>query len=318
MDLNHLSVFAAVAEAKSFTEAAHRLGVPKSTVSRAVSALEATVGVRLLQRTTRSVALTTAGQAFLDRVGPRLRALSEAIDAVPELGDEPSGTLRLTATADFATEVLAEILAGFCRRYPRVTLDLHLSTRPVDLVKEGFDAAFRFLGHKLRDSTLIASKVGELPVAFYASPAYLAAWGTPRTLDDLSAHACVAVSGSGPFTFESASRGRVRLRPKVVADDGFFAREAVRLGMGVGLLPSFLAQQDVLAGRLVRVLPRWTTLTGGVYLVLPSVTHLPKKTAALRDHVVAALRARRAGRNPRPAPLAGASGGAPEPRVRTA
>jgi DNA-binding transcriptional LysR family regulator len=295
MDLNHLSVFAAVAEAASFTEAARRLGVPKSTVSRAISALEAALGVRLLQRTTRSVALTTAGQAFLDRVGPRLTALAEAIEAVPELGDEPSGALRLTSTADFGTEVLAEILAGFCRRYPRVTVEMHLSTRPVDLVKEGFDAAFRFLGKKPRDSTLIARKVGELAVQFYASPAYLSARGAPRTPEDLQAHDCVAVTGSGPFAFEGATRGRVRLRPKVIADDGFFVREAVRLGMGIGMLPAFLAQQDVLAGRLVRVLPRWTTFTGGVFLVLPSVTHLPRKTAALRDHVVEALRARVAG-----------------------
>jgi DNA-binding transcriptional LysR family regulator len=300
MDLNHLSVFVAVAEAESFTEAARRLGVPKSTVSRAVAGLEATVGVRLLQRTTRSVALTTAGQAFLDRAGPRLRALTEAVGAVPELGDEPSGTLRLTATADYATEVLAEILAGFRRRYPRVTLELHLSTRPVDLVKEGFDAAFRFLGKKTRDSALIARKVGELPVAFFASPAYLAARGTPRTLEDLPEHDCVAVGGAGPFAFEGATRSRVRLRPKVLADDGFFAREAVRHGMGVGMLPVFLAQQDVLAGRLVRVLPRWTMLTGGIFLVLPSTALLPRKTAALRDYVVEVLRAPGAGKSPHP------------------
>lgn len=292
MDLNQLSLFVTVAEASSFTEAARRLRVPKSTVSRAVSALEASLGVRLLQRTTRSVSLTTAGRALVDRIGPRLAALTEAIDGVPELDAEPSGTLRITATADFGTEVLAEIIASFCRRYPRVHVDMHLSTRAVDLVKEGFDAAFRFLPKKPKDSALVMRKVGELALQFYASPVYLAARGAPRTPEDLSAHDCLGVAGPGPFSFEGASRVRVDIHPKIVADDGFFVRELVRLGAGIGMLPAFLAEHDVLAGRLVRVLPRWVTLRGGVYLVLPSVTHLPKKTAALRDHVIAALEVR--------------------------
>ncbi|WP_437810066.1 LysR substrate-binding domain-containing protein [Sorangium sp. So ce1078] len=291
MDLNHLSVFAAVAESASFTAAARRLGVPKSTVSRGIASLEASLGVRLLQRTTRSVALTTAGQALVDRLGSRLRALTEAIEGLPELADEPSGSLRLTATADFGTEVLAEILAGFCRRYPRITVEMHLSTRPVDLVKEGYDAAFRFLGKKPRDSTLIARKVGDLHMQFYASPAYLAARGTPRTLDDLAEHDGVALAGTSPFARDEPSRARARLRVRLVADDGFFAREAVRHGVGIGLFPAFLVQQDVLAGALVRVLPRWTMPMGGVFLVFPSGQHLPKKTVALRDHVVEALRA---------------------------
>ncbi|WP_437965986.1 LysR family transcriptional regulator [Sorangium sp. So ce260] len=289
MDLNHLSVFAAVAESASFTAAARRLGVPKSTVSRGIASLEASLGVRLLQRTTRSVALTTAGQALVDRLGSRLRALTEAIEGLPELADEPSGSLRLTATADFGTEVLAEILAGFCRRYPRITVEMHLSTRPVDLVKEGYDAAFRFLGKKPRDSALIARKVGDLHMQFYASPAYLAARGTPRTLDDLAEHDGVALAGASPFARDEPSRARLRVR--LVADDGFFAREAVRHGVGIGFFPAFLVQQDVLAGALVRVLPRWTMPMGGVFLVFPSGRHLPKKTVALRDHVVEALRA---------------------------
>ncbi|WP_437895130.1 LysR substrate-binding domain-containing protein [Sorangium sp. So ce124] len=290
MDLNHLSVFAAVAETASFTEAARRLGVPKSTVSRGVASLEASLGVRLLQRTTRSVALTTAGQALVDRLGSRLKALTEAIEGLPELEDEPSGTLRLTATADFATEVLAEILAAFCRRYPRITVEMHLSTQPVDLVKEGYDVAFRFFAKKPRDSTLVACKVGELHLQFYASPAYLAARGTPRTLDDLAAHDCVALIKTSPFGRDEVSRARARLRVRWLANDGFFAREVVRNGGGIGLLPTFLVQQDVLAGALVRVLPRWTAPTGGVFLVFPSGQHLPRKTVALRDHVVEALR----------------------------
>lgn len=193
VDLNHLSVFAAVAEAASFTEAARRLGIPKSTVSRAVTTLEASLGVRVLERSTRHVALTSAGRALLDRLGPRLDALAEAMKGLPELADEPSGALRVTTTADFGTEILAGIIAGFCRRYPRVSV---------------------------------------------------------------------------------------------------FVREALRQGAGIGFLATFLAQQDVLAGRLVPVLPRWAMPTGHIYLVYPSNRHLPKKMVVFRDHVIAAIRAR--------------------------
>lgn len=290
IDLNHLAVFAMVAETASFTEAARRLGMPKSTVSRGVASLEASLGVRLLQRTTRTVALTTAGQALVDRLGSRLRALTDAIEGLPELADEPSGTLRLTATADFGAEVLAEILAGFCRRYPRITVEMRLSSRPVDLVKEGYDAAFRFFAKKPRDSALVARKVGDLAMHFYASPAYLAARGTPRTMDDLAEHDSVWLAGTSPFARDEASGARARFRVRLLADDGFFAREAVRHGAGIGLLPAFLVHQDVLAGALVRVLPRWTMPMGGVYLVFPSGQHLPRKTVALRDYVVEALR----------------------------
>jgi DNA-binding transcriptional LysR family regulator len=291
MDLNHLSVFATVAQTGSFTDAARRLGMPKSTISRIVSSLEASLGVRLLQRTTRSVALTTAGQALVDRVGPRLEALSEAISELPELSDEPSGSLRLTATADFATEVLGEILAGFCRRYPRISLEMHLLQQRVDLVKEGYDAAFRFLARRPRDSTLVARKVGDVNLRFYASPAYLDKRRAPRTPDDLLEHDCAAITGTSPFALDEVSHVRARLRLRIVADDGFFVREIVRHGMGIGLLPTFLTHQDVRDGRLVRVLTRWTVPMGGIYLLYPSARHLPRKTVALRDHVMEALRA---------------------------
>jgi DNA-binding transcriptional LysR family regulator len=292
MDLNHLSVFIAVAQAESFTEAARRLDVPKSTVSRAVAALEGSLRVRLFSRTTRSVALTTAGRALFDRVHPRLAALTEALHDLPELDDEPSGALRVTATADFGSEVLVEIIAGFTRRYPRVSVRMHLTTRSVDLVKEGFDAAFRFLSRRPRDSSLVARKLADLEVELFASPAYLAARGAPRTPDDLLAHEHVGLVGDGPISLLQASRVQVEVRPRLTADDGFFAREALRRGAGIGPLPVFLAQRDVLAGDLVRVLPRWKIESGGVYLLLPSGKHLPKKTVVFRDHVVQAFAAR--------------------------
>jgi len=243
IDLNHLSIITTVAKTTSFTEAARILGLPKSSVSRAVASLEASLGVRLLQRTTRQVALTTAGHALIDRLGPRLQALTEAVEGLPELEDEPSGTLRLTTTADFATEILAEIIASFCRRYPRITVQMHLSFQLVDLVKEGYDAAFRFLGKRLRDSALVARKVGELAMQLFASPAYLAARGTPKVPDDLLVHDSVAITGLGPFSLDGETGVRLPLRPRIIAEDSFFLREMVRQGAGIGMLPTFFVKE---------------------------------------------------------------------------
>ncbi|MBJ6766078.1 LysR family transcriptional regulator [Myxococcaceae bacterium JPH2] len=291
MDLNHLSVFVAVAETGSFTEAASRLDVTKSSVSRAITALEGALGVRLLHRTTRTVALSTAGRALYERMGPRLQAVQEALADVPELEAEPSGTLRVTATADFGTEVLAEVLMSFGRRYPRVRVEVVLTSRTVDLVKERFDVAFR-MADGLKDSRLVARRLGSLTLHLYAAPSYLAARGTPRRPSDFAAHDWVMLTSMRGVSLQDAWRVKLPENPRLVSDDMFFVREAIRRGAGLGALPTFLVDQDLREGRLVRVLPRWTLLNGSIYLVMPSAKHLPRKVAVFRDHVVEALRQR--------------------------
>ncbi|MBU8895186.1 LysR family transcriptional regulator [Corallococcus sp. H22C18031201] len=291
MDLNHLTVFVAVAETGSFTEAASRLDVTKSSVSRAITALEGTLGVRLLHRTTRTVALSTAGRALYERMGPRLQSLQDALADVPELEAEPSGSLRVTATADFGTEVLAEILTGFGRRYPRVRVEVVLTSRTVDLVKERFDVAFR-MADGLKDSRLVARRLGSLTLHLYAAPSYLAARGTPRRPGDFAAHDWVMLPSMRGISLQRAWRISLPENPRLVADDMFFVREALCRGAGLGALPTYLVDKELREGRLVRVMPRWTLLNGSIYLVMPSAQHLPRKTVVFRDHVVEALRQR--------------------------
>lgn len=283
MDLNLLPQFVAVAEAKSFSSAAVQLGVRRSSVSRAVAGLERALGVQLFSRTTRRVSLTTAGAALYAQVGPRLAALTEALAELPERDAEPSGVVRLTAPNDLGAFVLPPVLAGFARRCPGVRMDVRLTNQPVDVVAEGFDAALRISTRRLTDSTLIARRLSPVALCLFASPAYLARAGTPRRLEEAADHAWVEFRDN-PWP---AALGKRRRPSTVVGDDILFIREAVKAGLGLGLLPTFLAQEEVRAGRLVQVLKGVTRGVGALSFVHPPGPHQPRKVTALRDFLVA-------------------------------
>ncbi len=245
---NHLSVFAAVAETASFTEAARRLGVPKSTVSRGVASLEASLGVRLLQRTTRSVALTTAGHALVDRLGSRLKALTEAIEGLRGARGRAVRARCAHRDGGLRDRGAGEILAAFCRRYPRITVEMHLSTQPVDLVKRG--TTLRSGSSRRSRETRRWSRARWASCTCSSTP-------RPRTwprgdAEDAGRSRGARLRGAHqdePVPGETVSRARARPRVRWLANDGFFAREVVRNGGGIGLLPTFLVQQDVLAER---------------------------------------------------------------------
>jgi len=281
MDLNLVSVFQHVAEAASFSAAAKKLGVRRSSVSRSVAALERELGVQLFNRTTRSVALTTAGTALLAKVRPQLLALKEALGSLPEREEEPSGDLRLTAPGDIGAIVLPAVLAGFALRFPAVHVDARLTNRTVDLVGEGFDVALR-AGTKLQDSSLVARRVSTVSFQVFASPTYLARAGTPRTAEDALEHEWVMFRG---FKLPPPL-GMMKRKARVTGDDMMFVHRTVRAGLGLGLMPAFLAQQDVSAGTLVRVLPRLELKQGGLYLLHPPARHVPRKVTAFRDFLV--------------------------------
>jgi DNA-binding transcriptional LysR family regulator len=292
MDLNRLTVFEAVARTSSFTAAARELGLPKSTVSRAVAGLEGELDVQLLVRTTRRVSLNAAGTALYDRIAPLLRQVGAALGEIPEREEQPSGVLRVTAPVDLGVLLLAEAVARYTARYPSVTVDLHLTGRVVDLVAEKFDLALR-VARRLEDSTLVARKVAPIAFRLYASPLYLARRGTPRADAELSGHDWVVFRG-GPQKLRPVGPREVvgvTGRDRIVCDDLLFARDAIRAGAGVGLLPTFLAEPDVLAGTLVRVLPRREQLVGHLYVVTPAAKHVPAKVTAFRDLVVELLAA---------------------------
>jgi len=292
MDLNLLTTFEAVARTGGFSAAAKELRMPKSSVSRGVARLEAELGVQLLFRTTRQVSLTAPGTSLFDRLTPLLQSVRTALTEVPEREEQPSGQLRVTAPVDLGVLFLAEVVTRYTARYPAVSVDLHLTGRVVDLVAEGFDVALR-VGSRLEDSSLVVRKAASITMRIYASPLYLARRGTPRAEADLGAHEWV-VFRSGPQKLRvPAGKGAAPGQAgRVVCDDLLFVRDAIRTGAGLGLLPTFVAEPDVVAGTLVRVLPRFERPAGTLHIVAPSARHVPSKVTAFRDLVLELLRAR--------------------------
>ncbi|HET9751390.1 MAG TPA: LysR substrate-binding domain-containing protein [Myxococcales bacterium] len=288
MDLNLLPLFEAVARTASFSAAARELRMPKSSVSRGVARLEAELRVQLFFRTTRRVTVSAAGKELYDRLAPLLGSVKTALGELPERAEQPAGELRVTAPVDLGVLFLAEVVTRYTARYPAVSVFMNLTGRPVDLVAEGFDVALR-VAPRLADSTLVARKAAPMWVRLFASPLYLARRGTPRDEPDLAGHDWVAFRGQG------TPRGRppeIEGRARIVCDDLLFARDALRSGAGIGLLPTFVAEADLAAGTLVHVLPRYHRLAGHLYVVSPSVRHVPAKVTAFRDLVLELLRAR--------------------------
>ncbi|MFO0593937.1 MAG: LysR family transcriptional regulator [Myxococcaceae bacterium] len=287
IDLNHLRAFVAVFELQSFSRAAVRLGVPRSTVSRALNALERGMGVELFRRTTRNVAVTDEGKALYDRVHGSLEGLEAALVEGPERAEEPAGTLRVTATNDLGLSVLAEVTARFLARWPGVDCEVHLTPRVVDLVRDRYDLALRISGRPLRGvSTLVARKLGTLHADYFASPTYLARKGTPKTEADLAHHEHISFRGSG-------SAQRMNGHPaRAECDDTLFARELCRRDGGIAVLPRIITDDDVARGSLVRVLPEHTTFSGTVWLVQPRMKNVPARVRAYRDLLLEIVRQR--------------------------
>lgn len=292
IDLNLLPMFVAVAETHSFSRAGQRLGVPKSTISRGIVALEASLGTRLFHRSTRHVSLSTTGTALYERAADALAALQLSVAEAPDGDAQPAGILRVTAPSDLATTVLAEMIARFAQRYPKIELDLRLSNSMVDLVAEGIDLAVRISSKPLKDSQLAALNLGSALLGLYAAPNYLARRGAVKGADELVAHEWV-VFRQTPVVRLEGPNGPISLRPKgaITCDDMVFAREMAASGAGLVVLPEYLAHEHVLAGRLARVLPKHNVHSGNVWLVFPGAKHLPRKVEVFRDFVAAQMKA---------------------------
>jgi DNA-binding transcriptional LysR family regulator len=291
MDYNRVALFVRVARAGSFTGAGASIGLPKSSISRSVSQLETELGVRLLQRTTRKLSLTEAGQAYFDAVQAAVTSLDEADAAVRELGAEPRGRVRITAPLDFGSLDLAGLMARFSRKHPAIRLELSLTSRIVDLVTEGFDLAIR--AGRMSDSSLVARRIGATESALFAAPAYLRRRGRPKTIADLAAHDWVLyrahdgraiVRLTGPEGEQS-----IPATGALVADELGFCLAAGEAGAGLVLLPVPAAIESVRAGRLEHVLPGWTQTGHALWVVTPSTRYLPARVALVRDYLVEAL-----------------------------
>jgi DNA-binding transcriptional LysR family regulator len=296
INFDGVTAFLAVVETLSFTKAATRLGIAKSAVSRRVSELEESLGVRLIHRTTRKLHLTDAGTAYAAHVGRAVAALTDANEAVRDLGDSTRGRVRITAPADLGATYLPDVLRRFRAKYPDIAVDCVLAARRVDLVAEGIDLALRF--GPMEDSSLVARKLATGSSFFVASPTYLAEHGAPKKLEDLEHHAFVlfrSPQGSARYELEGPKGTEsVDLQSKLTADDLSFLLRAVVDGAGIALLPWFLVATSVERGDLTRVLPKYKRLGGAGHLVYPSARLLPKRVSLLIEHLLDELRVLRA------------------------
>lgn len=293
MMLDEIAVFVQVVEAGSFTAAARKRAVPKSTLSRGVARLEDALRTPLLQRTARKVALTDAGRVFYERVAPHVAGLRDAAVVAGEREEQPRGTLRVTAPVDIGEALLADVFVRFAAKNPHVKLDVDLSARTVNLVEEGFDVAIR-ASQRLKDSTLVARKLCEPETHLYASPLYLARKPAPQKPDELSKHDCVLfrpVDGQAEWPLVNNGVERSFTASGRLGGNEFsFVRSMLRAGAGVGPLPGFFAAMDVTDGRLVRVLPEWSWGSGSIFIVYPGARHIPKKVTVFRDFLIEAFR----------------------------
>ncbi len=292
MDLNRVAAFVRVVHDGSFTGAARAMGLPKSSLSRSVSQLEQDLGVRLLHRTTRRIALTDAGAAFYERVSRALGDIEQATNAASDMQGALRGSVRVTAPVDFGAAVLAPIVARFVRKHPTIHVDLALAGRVVDLVAEGFDLAVR--AGPLRDSSLVVRRVGTLESAFYATRRYLERRPAPTRVDDLGAHECVlfrATNARQDITLEGP-RGESRavtVTGPIACDDLSFVKRAVLSHAGIGLLPRFLCGKEEASGKLVSVLPEWKLVGAVLHLVYPTARFVPQRVVAFREYVLREL-----------------------------
>jgi DNA-binding transcriptional LysR family regulator len=284
-----LILFATIVEQESLVHAAEHLGMPKATVSRRLTNLEAALGQRLLLRTTRRLTLTDFGQEFLDHSRRVAEEVATVQDFVRSQDAQPRGRLRVSMPGDYAKQHFSRAIATFIETYPEIQLDIDLSSRRVDLIGERYDLAIR-MGELENDATLVARKIDEQSFGLYASPIYLALHPAPKHPDDLAQHASVrllSARGSavpwklvrGKEVWEGVPSGRLTLNsPDMI-------QQLLLDGAGIGALPDLFVAEDLQRKRLLRILPKWCLPAVPAWAVMPMRRYLPSKTRAFLDHI---------------------------------
>ncbi len=285
--LSALKAFCRVVEAGGFSAAAVEINLSHTVMSKQVRQLESLLGVQLLNRTTRKLALTEAGQAYYERARRILDELQEADLAATRHHAAPRGTLRLNAPMAFGTLDVAQWLPRFMERYPEIKIDLVCNDRYVDLIEEGFDLALR-LARELPDSTLMARKLATIPTLLVASPSYLHEHGTPATPADLAHHNCLTYTlvpkpNEWIFTMPDGSRSSIIVRGSFQANTGIALRSAALAGVGIATTATFIVHEDLARGTLVPVLPDYTLRARNLYAIYPHNRHLSPKVRAFID-----------------------------------
>lgn len=284
-----------LAEQGSFTAAAERLGVSKAAVSQRMAELERMAGVPLVQRTTRSVRLTEAGQQLVDDTRESFEHITQSFSRVRDLASAPSGLLRVTAPVAFARQQLMPQLAHFLRSYPQVRIELVMFDRLASLSTEGIDLAIRHTSNP--PDTHVAWKLCATRSVLVASRAYLRRCGTPHQPDDLVVHNCLhypRAQGARTWTLQSLAKKSqdvlvtVQVAGTFAANNSEVLRDAAVAGVGIALLPDFSAQDSLRSGRLVEVLPQWRPVSAfpeNIYAIRPYSAYVPRAVQAFVSHI---------------------------------
>lgn len=289
-DLNEMAIFAHVVEAGSFTGAAKNLGLPKSTISRKITQLEERLGVRLIQRTTRSLRLTDTGHAYYKQCARILADIEEANIVVTQMQNTPTGTLRITAPVLFGSIILSSLLAEFLERYPQVSIDLRLSDQPMDLVQEGIDVAFRV--GQLEDSSLIGRYLGDVRGILCASPSYLQRHQAPTHPDQLAEHTLLSLPDwlTWQLNGQNQQTVNVQVKPRLQVNDFASLYTLTLAGAGIAPLPLIITTAAIQSGELVEVLSDWPSSSAPIHVLYPSNRHLSMKVRSFVDFVIDNIR----------------------------
>ncbi len=295
-DLNDMMIFLAVIEAGSFTLAADRLGMPKANVSRKVSRLEKNLNVILLERSTRSQHLTEAGRRYLAHCKRIHTELDLATASVCELFHSYAGDLKIGASVATGQQILRPAISRFMHQYPDLKVQLNIVNRRVDFIEEGFDVVIRI--GQLKDSMLMAKKLGTVSRKIFSSPSYLAKQGNPDRVEKLSEHQLLIMnplnnSGSFPENndfklnlLSATSEGiTVTCQPRLLVDDFSILKQSIVDGVGIAVLPDYMCRQEVAAGHLVNILPDWGMAKVDVYALYPKHRAKIPKVKAFIDFV---------------------------------
>jgi DNA-binding transcriptional LysR family regulator len=287
--LSEMEAFITVVDQGGFTDAARKLGVSKSAVSKHVSSLEARLGARLLNRTTRRVSPTEIGLAYYDRARRVLNDAGDADALVTSMQSAPAGALRVSLAKDFGVNHVSPVVGEFLRDFPDITLNLVLEDRHAELISEGFDLAIRI--GELEDSSLRARKLAETHRQMIASPDYLARHGRPRRIDDLNAHNLLHYSNQANdsvwrITAPSGEKRQIRTTGWLTVNDGQSLLTAAINGLGIAFLPSFLYADALRDGRLVPAVDGLEPETLGIYAVYPPGRYVQPKVRTFIDFLV--------------------------------
>ena len=290
MDISVLNLFVAVVRQGSFAAVARDHNVDPSSVSRAIASLEAELGIRLFQRTTRKLSTTEAGIAYFERVESLIEELQQANAIAADVSGQPKGTLRMTASVAFGLKRIVPLLPRFEAQYPELTVDLLLSDSVVDLLSEQVDIAVR-LG-LMADSTLMAQRLMPVTYRVCASPEYLANKGRPQQPEEIAQHNCLLFPLAGfrsqwIFRSEDGETCNVAVKGKIVISNAIALQQCAISGMGLALLPHWLVDSDIQTGALVDVLPSYqvtaTDFSSSAWLVYPSRSYVPLKVRSMMN-----------------------------------